>query len=74
MIFVVTVINNVNNICKNENYRSLLITRYSLLITHYSLLITHYSLLITHYSLLITLVRTASVSRMNCNFRMTSTF
>ena len=60
-------INNVNNICKNENYRSLLITRYSLLITHYSLLITHYSLLIT-------LVRTASVSRMNCNFRMTSTF
>ena len=70
MIFVVTVINNVNNICKNENYRSLLITRYSLLITHYSLLITHYSLLITHYSV----VRTASVSRMNCNFRMTSTF
>ena len=36
MIFVLTIINNVNNICKNENHWSLLITRYSLLITHYS--------------------------------------
>ena len=26
-------VNNVNNICKNENHWSLLITRYSLLIT-----------------------------------------
>ena len=31
MIFVLTIINNVNNICKNENHWSLLITRYSLL-------------------------------------------
>ena len=35
MIFVLTIINNVNNIYKNENHWSLLITRYSLLITHY---------------------------------------
>ena len=27
MIFVLTIINNVNNICKNENHWSLLITR-----------------------------------------------
>ena len=38
MIFVLTIINNVNNICKNENHWSLLITRYSLLISRYSLL------------------------------------
>ena len=31
MIFVLRIINNVNNICKNENHWSLLITRYSLL-------------------------------------------
>ena len=32
MIFVLTIINNVNNICKNENHLSLLvITLYSLL-------------------------------------------
>ena len=33
MIFVLTIINNVNNICKNENHWSLLIS-----VTHDSLL------------------------------------
>ena len=42
MIFVLTIINNVNNIVRTK------------MIGHYLLLIIRYSLLITHYSLLIT--------------------
>ena len=40
MIFVLTIINNVNEIVKTK------------IIGHYLLLVTHYSLLVTHYSLL----------------------
>ena len=54
MVFVLTIINNVNNICKNENYWSLLITRYSLLIARN----TNTSIYPTTF-----LVRTASVRK-----------
>ena len=49
MIFVLTIINNVNNICKNENHWSLLISRYSLLIARNTITPVAFSLLYRQY-------------------------